>query len=142
MIDACWCRCERDCRKPVRQGVSECGGVASKRPGDLDGRHGQARKPLHTALHRAFRRLLQIGVAFLLFSFALRIRTLAAVLALSACVSAAWALPAFDEVRQDFRPSDTLVLSREGEVLQRLRTDATVRRASPHRCVRKSACPR
>ena len=128
MIDACWCRCERDCRKPVRQGVSECGGVASKRPGDLDGRHGQARKPLHTALHRAFRRLLQIGVAFLLFSFALRIRTLAAVLALSACVSAAWALPAFDEVRQDFRPSDTLVLSREGEVLQRLRTDATVRR--------------
>ena len=49
-------------------------------------------------------------------------------LALSACVSAAWALPAFDEVRQDFRPSDTLVLSREGEVLQRLRTDATVRR--------------
>jgi hypothetical protein len=28
----------------------------------------------------------------------------------------------------DFRPSDTLILSREGEVLQRLRTDATVRR--------------
>lgn len=38
------------------------------------------------------------------------------------------ALPAFDEVRADFRPSDTLILSREGEVLQRLRTDATVRR--------------
>ena len=42
--------------------------------------------------------------------------------------SAAWAIPAFDEVRADFKPSDTLILSREGEVLQRLRTDATVRR--------------
>ena len=40
----------------------------------------------------------------------------------------ALALPTFDEVRRDFHPSDTLVLSREGEVLQRLRTDATVRR--------------
>ena len=38
------------------------------------------------------------------------------------------AIPAFDEVRADFRPSDTVVLSREGEVLQRLRTDPTVRR--------------
>ncbi|WP_241776998.1 penicillin-binding protein 1C [Acidovorax sp. Root275] len=45
-----------------------------------------------------------------------------------ACGSAAWAIPAFDEVHADFKPSDTLVLSREGEVLQRLRTDATVRR--------------
>ncbi|MBP7546097.1 MAG: transglycosylase domain-containing protein, partial [Acidovorax sp.] len=44
------------------------------------------------------------------------------------CASPASALPAFDEVREDFRPSDTLILSREGEVLQRLRTDATVRR--------------
>ncbi len=40
----------------------------------------------------------------------------------------ALALPAFDEVRRDFRPSETLLLSREGEVLQRVRTDATVRR--------------
>lgn len=38
------------------------------------------------------------------------------------------ALPGFDEVRQGFQPSDTLILSHEGEVLQRLRTDATVRR--------------
>ena len=38
------------------------------------------------------------------------------------------ALPTYDEVRADFRPSDTLILSREGEVVQRLRTDATVRR--------------
>ena len=41
---------------------------------------------------------------------------------------AAHALPSYEEVRADFRPSDTLILSREGEVLQRLRTDATVRR--------------
>lgn len=40
----------------------------------------------------------------------------------------AHALPSYDEVRADFKPSDTLILSREGEVLQRLRTDATVRR--------------
>ncbi|AYM98813.1 penicillin-binding protein 1C [Acidovorax sp. 1608163] len=40
----------------------------------------------------------------------------------------AWALPTYDEVRADFRPSDTVILSAEGEVLQRLRTDATVRR--------------
>ncbi len=40
----------------------------------------------------------------------------------------AHAIPSFAEVRQDFRPSDTLVLSQEGEVVQRLRTDATVRR--------------
>ena len=44
------------------------------------------------------------------------------------CTSAAWAIPPFSEVRAYFRPSDTLILSREGEVLQRLRTDATVRR--------------
>ena len=40
----------------------------------------------------------------------------------------ALALPSFDEVRADFRSSETLVLSREGEVIQRLRTDVTVRR--------------
>lgn len=42
--------------------------------------------------------------------------------------SSAHALPTPAEVRADWRPSDTLVLSREGEVLQRVRTDATVRR--------------
>ena len=41
---------------------------------------------------------------------------------------AAWAVPSYDEVRGAHRPSETLVLSREGEVLQRLRTDASVRR--------------
>ncbi len=53
----------------------------------------------------------------------------AVALLLGAAVAApAWALPTFDEVRRDFHPSDTEILSREGEVLQRLRTDATVRR--------------
>ncbi|XDF33936.1 penicillin-binding protein 1C [Paracidovorax avenae] len=48
-------------------------------------------------------------------------------LALWAPLSAT-ALPAYAEVRADYRSSETLVLSREGEVVQRLRTDATVRR--------------
>ncbi|WP_332776539.1 penicillin-binding protein 1C [Polaromonas sp.] len=34
----------------------------------------------------------------------------------------------FDEVKREFRPSDTLIMDRHGEVIQRLRTDATVRR--------------
>lgn len=38
------------------------------------------------------------------------------------------ALPSFDEVRREHRSSETVLLSREGEVLQRLRTDSTVRR--------------
>ena len=62
------------------------------------------------------------------FFFTLRIRRQATALVLAACAPGAWAIPTFDEVRADFKPSDTLILSREGEVLQRLRTDATVRR--------------
>ncbi len=42
--------------------------------------------------------------------------------------SSASALPSYDEVKQDFRSSETQILSREGEVIQRIRTDATVRR--------------
>jgi penicillin-binding protein 1C len=44
------------------------------------------------------------------------------------CAGQAWALPSFDEVRRAHHPSDTLILDRSGEVIQRLRTDATVRR--------------
>ena len=55
-------------------------------------------------------------------------RRVAAALCLALAALPALALPAFDEVRADFRPSETLVLSREGEVVQRLRTDAQVRR--------------
>jgi len=51
-------------------------------------------------------------------------------LALAALLAApAWAaLASFDELRRDFRPSDTAVLDRDGVLLQRLRTDASVRR--------------
>lgn len=42
--------------------------------------------------------------------------------------SPAWAVATFDEVKREFRPSDTLILDRNGEVIQRLRTDNTVRR--------------
>ena len=45
-----------------------------------------------------------------------------------AACSPAWALPTFEEVRSAHRPSETRLLSREGEVLQRVRTDASVRR--------------
>ena len=40
----------------------------------------------------------------------------------------ALASPSFDEVKACYRPSDTLILDRHGEVLQRVRTDNTVRR--------------
>ena len=56
------------------------------------------------------------------------LRRACAALCLALAAGPALALPTFDEVRADFRSSETLVLSREGEVIQRLRTDATVRR--------------
>ena len=42
--------------------------------------------------------------------------------------AAAQAAPSFTEVQQGFRPSETRVLDRDGVLLQRLRTDASVRR--------------
>lgn len=53
--------------------------------------------------------------------------------ALAGVVLLAWAgvaaaVPAFDEVRAAWRSSDVLVVDRHGELLQRLRDDATVRR--------------
>ena len=47
---------------------------------------------------------------------------------LAASAAAAWGVPSFDEVRAGYRSSETLVLSREGELIERVRTDATVRR--------------
>ena len=46
----------------------------------------------------------------------------AALLAVSAFFfsPAASALPSYDEVKQDFRSSETLILSREGEAIQRI----------------------
>lgn len=49
-------------------------------------------------------------------------------LLLTAYLQTSWAMPTFDEVKRDFNPSDTVILDRHGEVIQRLRTDATVRR--------------
>ena len=43
-------------------------------------------------------------------------------------VQSACALPAWDEVHRDFRSSETLVLDRNGETLQRQRTESGVRR--------------
>jgi penicillin-binding protein 1C len=45
-----------------------------------------------------------------------------------ACALPAAALPGFEEVRRSHRPSDSLLLDRDGVVIHRLRTDATVRR--------------
>ncbi|WP_034387210.1 penicillin-binding protein 1C [Comamonas composti] len=54
-------------------------------------------------------------------------RLVAAVLFLAAA-GAAQALPGYDEVRREHKSSETELLSREGELLQRQRTDASVRR--------------
>jgi penicillin-binding protein 1C len=59
---------------------------------------------------------------------ALGVQLLFAIFLVAIAAGPARAIPTFDEVRADFKPSDTLLLSREGEVLQRLRTDPTVRR--------------
>lgn len=40
------------------------------------------------------------------------------VLCAAVCAPVAWGLPTFDEVRRAHQPSEVLVLSREGEVLQ------------------------
>ncbi len=50
------------------------------------------------------------------------------VLALLAASCSAFANPSFNEVKAAYLPSDTLILDRNGELLQRLRTDASVRR--------------
>lgn len=57
-------------------------------------------------------------------------KTLALAAAVLAAASAhpAWAVVSFDEVKREFRSSDTAVLDRNGELLQRVRTDPTVRR--------------
>ncbi|QEA12227.1 penicillin-binding protein 1C [Comamonas flocculans] len=59
-----------------------------------------------------------------------RLWLLAPVLVLAAGWAGARTLPDFAAVRAQYRSSETLVLSREGEVLERLRTDPTVRRGA------------
>ncbi|QHJ00796.1 penicillin-binding protein 1C [Xylophilus rhododendri] len=56
-----------------------------------------------------------------------RVRGLGCAIALLAA-TAAHALPSFDEVRGQWRSSEVRILDRDGALLQRLRTDASVRR--------------
>jgi penicillin-binding protein 1C len=58
----------------------------------------------------------------------MRLPRAALVAALLLAAGAAQALPSFSEVREGHRSSETELLSREGEVLQRQRTDTSVRR--------------
>ena len=51
-----------------------------------------------------------------------------AIVFIAACAHSAWATATFDATKGSYQPSDTLILDRHGELLQRLRTDATVRR--------------
>ena len=60
--------------------------------------------------------------------FALSRKSLAALLIAAAWAHTAGAVVSFEEVKRDFRSSDTAVLDRNGELLQRVRTDPTVRR--------------
>ena len=55
-------------------------------------------------------------------------RTLFTLFIVALCARISWATASFDAVKQGFKPSDTLILARDGEVIQRLRTDSTVRR--------------
>ena len=56
------------------------------------------------------------------------VRRAALLLAVLLAASHAEAAPGFNEVKAGYQASDTLVLDRQGEVLQRVRTDNTVRR--------------
>lgn len=58
------------------------------------------------------------------------LRVLALVIGLGLVAWPAQALPSFAEVRSGYHSSETLILSREGDVLQRLRTDASMRRGA------------
>nr|WP_232290823.1 penicillin-binding protein 1C [Polaromonas naphthalenivorans] len=49
-------------------------------------------------------------------------------LLIAACAQPACANGTFDQIKRDFRPSDTLVLDRDGDIIQRVRLDASVRR--------------
>lgn len=53
---------------------------------------------------------------------------LLATIFIAACAGSTGATTTFNEIKNSFKPSDTLILDRHGELLHRLRTDATVRR--------------
>jgi penicillin-binding protein 1C len=55
-------------------------------------------------------------------------RRLLATIFIAACAGSTGATATFNEIKNSFKPSDTLILDRYGELLHRLRTDAAVRR--------------
>ena len=55
-------------------------------------------------------------------------RALITLLLIAGYDHSALGMPSFNQVKADFQPSDTLILDRHGEIIQRLRTDASVRR--------------
>ena len=55
-------------------------------------------------------------------------RTFLAIFLIAACARITWSSESFNSVNRDFKPSDTLILATNGDVIQRLRTDSTVRR--------------
>ena len=55
-------------------------------------------------------------------------RALTAILLIATYAHSTGATGTFNQIRADFKPSDTQILDRNGELLQRIRTDNTVRR--------------
>ncbi len=55
-------------------------------------------------------------------------RAVIALILIAAYANFSWAGADFDSVKRDFKSSDTLVLAKNGEIVQRLRTDNTARR--------------
>jgi penicillin-binding protein 1C len=57
-----------------------------------------------------------------------RVAKAIAIFLIAACAHSTGSTAQFDQIKADYRSSDTLILDRHGELLHRLRTDATVRR--------------
>ena len=55
-------------------------------------------------------------------------KRLFAALVIATCGCSSWATATFSEIKTNYKPSDTLILDRHGELLHRLRTDVSVRR--------------
>ena len=53
-----------------------------------------------------------------------------AIILIASCAGVSWAGGTFDAVKSGFKPSDTVFVDRHGEIVQRVRTDFTVRRGT------------
>ena len=53
-----------------------------------------------------------------------------AIILIAACAGVSWAGGTFDAVKSGFKPSDTAFVDRHGEIVQRVRTDFSVRRGN------------